>query len=211
MSQRPLIALGAALVLLLVAANIQLLRLTDRTDTQKAPTPRSAATPSVAPLPEERASGGTSTRALVNQLDRTTTKLQSPIAELQKQLEGFTRSTTATFSKLAPGLNGLSDINAGFSATLRQLRSLGDSLGTLKGIAKQFSGLRRDLRPLQKLGSVVRGLHRSLLPLTAGVGGLSSEVSSVRESLTSLKSTLEDANGSLDKVGRCLKLPVLCK
>lgn len=187
-------ALVLATLLLVATSTVLLWRLVDQTaDLQgaRAGDSKSREAPLPPPLPESK--GGTTTRALAQELDRTTAVLARPLEGLQDDL-----------GQVPPAVKGLLANTSGLQGLSANIGSLVDQTRGLAGVQDALLAILKEIRQLRQVRRMLGSLNRRL-------GSFGSTLSSTNGALRDINATLQETNKSLDQLRECLRRPVLCK
>ena len=206
-SSRHIWTLGAVVILLLVAVNVQLL--VDR----PAASGSGATQAPVPALPDDQ--GGLSSEAVLRELDDMTASLKRPLEALRKDLRRATQASIEPLDDLGPQLSNLSRGSDGIQSSLRGLNGTGRELLQMAAFTKILPQALSELRrfratTLPMLVKQLRELLRATRGLAQAVPGLSDQLSGTRGTLSDVTTTLKDTNAALDRAAACLRRPILC-
>ena len=194
---------AAALIMLQVLSTLLLWQLLDETREDGKPAAQSQqpqqggqggeAPP---PLPESRSGG--SARALVEELDQTTARLENPLRAMQDDL-GRVAEQFSFVPTLPPLLSQLVNNTSGFGALPGQLNALIAQTRTLAIIPGALSVVVGELRRLRSLTASIRRLEGSLGRLEGGIGDISGGIDDIGGSIDSVSGTTTRLANSFDE------------
>lgn len=207
-STRHIWILGAILIVLLGALNIQLLF--ERHDAPDAATGAPAPIPA---LPDD--GGGQSGEALLREIDAMTAAITKPLEALRKDLRDATHANAAPVARLGPQLSALGRGTTGIQAALADLSATAHRLLQGTAVTKSLPAATAELRHLRltalpTITSELGGLREDTRSLTQSIPELSGQLASTNATLSDLASTLRQTNKALDRTARCLRRPLVC-
>ena len=167
------------------------------------------------PLPESRQGG--SARALLDELDATTRRLEEPLREVRDALTDTT-SQIAFLPSLPPLLAQIGANTSGFGALPGQLDALVAQTRGLAGIRGVLAQVVAEVRRLAGLTRSVGDLTRGVGRLEGGLGAIRTSVEGVGTTAAGIGRSFDRAVGVLERMAddvarmrACIEEPGLCR
>lgn len=207
--------MAVALVMLQAFSAVLLWQLLDETREDEPAAPQAqqqgAAPP---PLPESRTGG--SARALIDELDATTRRLEGPLRQMQAELSTATRQFEF-LPTLPPLLAQIGGNTTAFSALPAQIDALIAQTRTLSVIPGALALVVGELRRLRGLTATIGRLEGGLTRLEAGLGGIQGSVEEVGAVASRLGGSfdrtvvvLERMAADVARMRECIERPGVC-
>lgn len=203
-----------AVVMLQALTAVLMWQLLDETRDGESAAPQRQEESDLPPLPESRSGG--SARALIEELDATTRRLEEPLRQMQSQLE----STTSQFSSLPalpPLLAQIGGNTAGFAALPAQLDALIAQTRTLGVIPEALNLVLAELRRLRGLSTAIGRIEPGLARLENGLSGIGGGVDDVVAVTTRLGGSFDRTVAVLERMAadvarmrECIETPGVC-
>jgi hypothetical protein len=199
--------LVTALVILQALSAVLLWQLVDDEDGGAPPAAQRAEPQPLPPLPEARTGG--SARAILQELEATTRRLEEPLEGLQRGLTTATRqfaflpAIPPLLGQIGANTSGFATLPAQLDALVAQTRSLGDISGSMALVVTE-------LRRVSELTRAVARLESGLGGIRTSVEGVGSTAAGIGRSFDRAVVVLEQMARDVARMRECIERPAVC-
>lgn len=200
--------LVTALVMIQALSAVLLFQLVDDDDDGgERPAPQSGQQAPLPPLPESRTGG--SARALLEELEATTRRLEEPLEGLQTGLTSATRqfeflpTLPPLLAQIGANTSGFTALPQQLDALVAQTRGLGDIRGALALVVQE-------VRRLAGLTATVSRLNTGLSGIRTSVDDVGSTAAGIGRSFDRAVVVLEQMARDVARMRECIEQPGVC-
>jgi hypothetical protein len=159
------------------------------------------------PLPESRTGG--SARALLEELEATTRRLEEPLEGLQTGLTAATRQFEI-LPAIPPLLAQIGGNTSAFAALAQQLDALVAQTRGLGGISRSLALVVQEVRRLAGLTTSVSQLNAGLSGIRTSVDDVESTAAGIGRSFDRAVVVLEQMARDVARMRECIERPAVC-